>query len=219
MPTPVVKIDNTTDPFATIVTVEFGDRLGELLDTMRALRNLGLNIKKAKLSSDAKDKVNKFFITDAATSEKVVKSAKIEEIRLTILNCLLEYHPESAEELAWGPKVKKQNDFDATHPLGPKSRSVVNTYLDVSENEAGTFSVIHLRTLDRPGLLVDVVRVLKDINVNVVSAEVDTEGKDAIDTFYVTYHGEPLSSPMVQLVSNCLQYYLSMAQVEREESY
>lgn len=32
--TPVVKIDNRTDPFATIVSVEFGDRLGELLDTV-----------------------------------------------------------------------------------------------------------------------------------------------------------------------------------------
>jgi hypothetical protein len=33
---PVVKIDNRSDPFATIVSVEFGDRLGELLDTVRA---------------------------------------------------------------------------------------------------------------------------------------------------------------------------------------
>jgi hypothetical protein len=32
---PVVKIDNRSDAFATIVTVEFGDRLGELLDTVR----------------------------------------------------------------------------------------------------------------------------------------------------------------------------------------
>ncbi len=35
VPQPVVKIDNQHDPFATIVTVEFGDRLGELLDTVR----------------------------------------------------------------------------------------------------------------------------------------------------------------------------------------
>lgn len=35
---PVVKIDNRSDAFATIVSVEFGDRLGELLDTVRGLR-------------------------------------------------------------------------------------------------------------------------------------------------------------------------------------
>ena len=34
-PQPIVKIDNQHDPFATLVTVEFGDRLGELLDTVR----------------------------------------------------------------------------------------------------------------------------------------------------------------------------------------
>lgn len=32
----------------------------------------------------------------------------------------------------------------------------------------------------------DIVRVLKDINLNVVSAEVDTIGKNAMDRFNVT---------------------------------
>lgn len=34
--------------------------------------------------------MHKFFVTDSAKSEKIVSSAKIEEIRLTILNNLLE---------------------------------------------------------------------------------------------------------------------------------
>ena len=52
-----------------------------------------------------------------------------------------------------------------------------------------------------------------------VMLQVDTEGPMAIDQFYVTYHGEPLASPMVQLLTNAMQYYLSLAEVEREESY
>lgn len=40
--------------------------------------------------------------------------------------------------------------------------------------------------------LADIVRVLKDINLNVVSAEVDTIGRNAVDRFNVTFHGEPL---------------------------
>lgn len=36
VPEPVVKIDNEADPFATVVTIQFGDRLGELLDTVGA---------------------------------------------------------------------------------------------------------------------------------------------------------------------------------------
>ncbi len=35
----------------------------------------------------------------------------------------------------------------------------------------------------------------------------------AKDEFYVTYHGEPLSTPMVTLVTNALQYYLSLNEV------
>ena len=36
-PEPVIKIDNQSDPFATIVSIEYGDLLGELLDTVRLL--------------------------------------------------------------------------------------------------------------------------------------------------------------------------------------
>lgn len=32
---PIVKIDNHSDAFATVVSVEFGNKLGELLDTVR----------------------------------------------------------------------------------------------------------------------------------------------------------------------------------------
>ena len=37
---PMVLIDNMSDPLATIITVGFGDLLGELLDTVSALWTL-----------------------------------------------------------------------------------------------------------------------------------------------------------------------------------
>jgi len=78
-----------------------------------------------------------------------------------------------------------------------------------------------VNTTDRPGLLTDIVHVLKDISLNVVSAEVDTIGRIAVDKFNVTYQGEPLPGTMAQLTINALQYYLSQAEVEKEweESY
>jgi len=33
-PKPVVKIDNQHDPFATVVSIQYGNRLGELQDTV-----------------------------------------------------------------------------------------------------------------------------------------------------------------------------------------
>lgn len=58
-----------------------------------ALKNLNLNIRKAALVSPGK--ASTFFITDADTSEKVLKSARLEEIRMTIINNMLYYHPVS----------------------------------------------------------------------------------------------------------------------------
>ena len=58
------------------------------------------------------------------------------------------------------------------------------------------FSLLHA-TLHPPALpahahTADIVRVLKDVNLNVVSAEVDTVGFNAVDRFNLTYTGEPL---------------------------
>lgn len=172
--------------------------------------------------------------------------------------------------------------------------------VQVLEHENGDHSEVFVETADRAGLLTTIVQTLKDLNVNVVAAEVsrcrvttvlrqsslafsgatptaeraievsvcfiltatafsstalkpqqpgsrhsglfiaatlrfglaqhvdtvycglpqvDTEGSRAIDKFYVTYHGEPLNPPMVQLVTNTLQYTLSLSDVEKEESY
>lgn len=33
-PKPIVKIDNQHDPFATVVSIQYGNKLGELLDTV-----------------------------------------------------------------------------------------------------------------------------------------------------------------------------------------
>lgn len=185
---------------------------------VNSLKNLGLNIRRAKLKSgDAgTGGEHKFFITDARTSEKVVKSAKIEEIRLTILNNMLEFHPESGEQLAWGSAVARsevRDTSDPTRPLGRRKRSIV-TQIETRDGEV--YTEILVNTLDRPGLLTDIVRVLKDISLNVVSAEVDTIGRNAVDTFNVTYHGEPLPGPMKQLAVNALQYYLAQGEIDRE---
>ena len=44
------------------------------------------------------------------------------------------------------------------------------------------------------------MRVLKDVNLNVVSAEVDTIGRNSMDRFNVTYHGEPLTGECALVV-------------------
>uniref|UniRef100_A0A7S0NB33 ACT domain-containing protein n=1 Tax=Pyramimonas obovata TaxID=1411642 RepID=A0A7S0NB33_9CHLO len=216
-PQPTVLIDNFSDPFATIVKVEFGDYLGELVDTMNALRALDLNITKAKLS-DATAKTNRFYVTDRQTSEKITASSRIEEIRSTIFGVMMEFHPEATQFLAMG-KAQKPAKVSRSGPLGPRDDPPIPTSVKIFADETGGRSRLDVVTTDRPGLLVDIVSVLKDISVNVISAEIDTIGIMAHDILFLTYKGSCLNPSMELLVVNALQYELSLAEISLEHSY
>ncbi|CAK9163215.1 unnamed protein product [Ilex paraguariensis] len=200
VPTPKVIIDQDSDPDATVVEITFGDRLGALLDTMNALKNLGLNVVKANVYLDSSGKHNKFAITKAATGRKVEDPELLEAIRLTIINNLLEYHPESSAQLAMGaafgvlPPTQKIDMDIATH---------INVYDDGPDQ-----SLLSVETADRPGLLVDLVKNITDIDITVKSGEFDTEGLLAKAKFHVSYKGKPISKPLQLVLANSLRYFL-----------
>ncbi|KAJ8617117.1 hypothetical protein MRB53_013303 [Persea americana] len=200
IPTPKVIIDQDSDPNATIVEVTFGDRLGALLDTMHALKNLGLNVVKANVFLDSSGKHNTFAITRADTGRKVDDPELLEAIRLTIINNMLEYHPESSAQLAMGVTFgveppKQQLDVDiATH---------IRVYDDGPDR-----SLLYVETADRPGLLVDLVKIITDISIAVESGEFDTEGLLAKAKFHVSYRGKAIIKPLQLVLSNSLRYFL-----------
>ena len=215
---PVVLIDNTSDPLATVVEVSFGEVLGQLLDTCEALKALGLNINRADISGDC-DNPNRFYLTDAKTSEKITKSEKIELIRITVIDNMLKYHPEAAEYLVEGQHIDVPGDKEPDeNPLGARAEPKVKTIVRV-ETAGSSRSKVTIETTDRPGLLMDIVRNLKDLSLNVVSAEIDTVGPKAYDVIYVTYQGGALNKSMDQLVINALTYYLTLREVATSESY
>ncbi|KAK4488911.1 hypothetical protein RD792_004701 [Penstemon davidsonii] len=189
-PKPKVIIDQDSDPDATIVEITFGDRLGALLDTMNALKNLGLKVVKANVYLDSSGKHNKFAITKASTGRKIDEPELLEAIRLTIINNMLEYHPESSAQLAMGaafgliPSEKVDMDI-ATH---------IRVYDDSPDQ-----SLLYVETADRPGLLVDLVKTITDINVAVKSGEFDTEGLLAKAKFHVSYNGKAIIKPLQQV--------------------
>lgn len=199
-PTPKVIIDQDSDPDATIVEITFGDRLGSLLDTMNALKNLGLNVVKASVFLDSSGKHNKFSITKASTGRKVDDPELLEAIRLTIINNLLQYHPESSTQLAMGATFGAE---PPTQTIDVDIATRVNVYDDGPDR-----SLLVVETADRPGLLVDLVKNITDINVTVQSGEFDTEGLLAKAKFHVNYRGKPISKPLQQVLANSLRYFL-----------
>ncbi|KAG2669622.1 hypothetical protein I3843_14G039800 [Carya illinoinensis] len=200
VPTPVVIIDQDTNPSATIVEITFGDRLGALLDTMNALKNLGLNVVKANVFLDSSGKHNKFAITKVDTGRKVEDPELLEAIRLTIINNLIQYHPESSAQLAMGVafgivQPEQQVDVDVA--------TRIRIYDDGPER-----SLLYVETADRPGLLVDLVKIVTEINIDVKSGEFDTEGLLAKAKFHVSYKDKALIKPLQLVLSNSLRYFL-----------
>lgn len=210
VPMPIVMIDQDSDPEATVVQIGFGDRLGALIDTIRALKDLGLNVVKGTVATEGPVKETKLHITISSSGRKVEDPDMLESIRLTIINNLLKYHPESSEQLAMGEAfgikapVKKPDLDIATHVYiqedGPKR------------------SLLCMETADRSGLLLEIMKIMADINLDVESAEIDTVGLVAKNKFHVSYHGAALNRDMSQVLINCLRYYLRRPQTE-EDSY
>ncbi|XP_058768594.1 ACT domain-containing protein ACR12 [Vicia villosa] len=200
VPMPIVLIDQDSDSEATIVQLSFGDRLGALLDTMKALKDLGLDVSKGTVSTEGPVKQTKIFITQSDTGRKVENPDMLERIRLTIINNLLQYHPESSEQLALGEV------FGLKDPE-KKLDIEIATHIQVKE-DGPKRSLLCIETADRPGLLVEIIKVIADVNIDVESAEIDTEGLVAKDKFHVSYGGAALNRSMSQVLVNCLRYYL-----------
>ncbi|KAL2548981.1 ACT domain-containing protein ACR12 [Forsythia ovata] len=210
VPVPIVLIDQDSDPDATIVQVSFGDRLGALIDTMRALKDLGLDVLKGTVTTENSVTQTKFFITGLSNGRKVEDPDLLERIRLTIINNLLKYHPESSERLAMGEAFgikapEKKLDVD------------IATHIHVKD-DGPKRSLLYIETADRPGLLLEIIKIMADVNINVESAEIDTEGLVAKDKFHVSYRGAALNSSLSQVLINCLRYYLRRPEAD-DDSY
>ncbi|KAF3434479.1 hypothetical protein FNV43_RR25582 [Rhamnella rubrinervis] len=200
VPMPIVLIDQDSDSDATTVQLSFGDRLGALIDTMRALKDLGLDVAKGTVTTEGSVKQTKFFITRLDTGRKVEDPDMLERIRLTIINNLLKYHPESSQQLAMG---------EAFGIKAPEKKLDVDIATHVHVKEDGPKrSLLYIETADRPGLLVEIIKIIADINIDVESAEIDTEGLVAKDKFHVSYRGAALNSSLSQVLVNCLRYYI-----------
>ncbi|KAL5568603.1 hypothetical protein UlMin_025178 [Ulmus minor] len=200
VPMPIVMIDQDSDSDASIVQLSFGNRLGALIDTIKALENLGLHVAKGSVATEGPVKQTKFFITRLDNGRKVEDPDMLEKIRLTIINNLLKYHPESSQLLAMGEAFgikapEKKLDVD------------VATHINVKE-DGPKRSLLYIETADRPGLLVEIIKIIAEVNIDVESAEIDTEGLVAKDTFHVSYGGAALTSSLSQVLVNCLRYYL-----------
>ena len=87
-----VEIDNTTSDRATIVEVFADDRPGLLYSIARALFDLELSIRSAKISTSLDQAADAFYVTDKGGS-KIEDAARLESIRKRLLEAIPSSQP------------------------------------------------------------------------------------------------------------------------------
>ncbi|XP_042391462.1 ACT domain-containing protein DS12, chloroplastic-like isoform X2 [Zingiber officinale] len=186
IPTPKVIIDQDSNPDATIVEVAFGDRLGALLDTMNSLRNLGLHVVKADEYLESTGKHHRFMVTNRSLAVNWPWEQPLEWRHLS---------------RRFSSSFVFQIDVD------------VATHIDIYDDGPDR-SLLVVETADRPGLLVDLVQSINDINITVQSGEFGTEGLLAKAKFHVSYRNRAIINSLQQVLSNSLSYSLRRPSTE-----
>ncbi|THF94817.1 hypothetical protein TEA_009534 [Camellia sinensis var. sinensis] len=82
----------------------------------------------------------------------------------------------------------------------------VATHINIY-NDGPDRSLLCVETADRPGLLVDLVKITTDINVAVESGEFDTEGLLAKAKLHVSYRGKAVTKPLQQVNQDMTEHY------------
>jgi UTP:GlnB (protein PII) uridylyltransferase len=70
-----VTIDNESYDDRTVVTVDSANRPGTLVEVVQCLTELGLNVKRARISSDGGWFVDEFHVTEANDSSAAMHQA------------------------------------------------------------------------------------------------------------------------------------------------
>ena len=72
--------------------------------------------------------VHTFLVTDSTSADKITKSARLEEMRFTILTNLLKYHPEAGSKMGgvWGERARRPlTRLPTERPLGARKLCVL----------------------------------------------------------------------------------------------
>ncbi|KAJ1428490.1 hypothetical protein SESBI_09003 [Sesbania bispinosa] len=170
IPTPVVVIDQDSDPESTVVEITLVIGLGLLLDTMNALTNLGLNVVKANVYLDSSGQAQQVFHHKADTGRKVEDPELLEAIRI---KC----------------SVSSRSSFWTCASKG----AVCSMW----------------RTADRPGLLVDLVKIILTLTLMLNLENLTQRDSWLRQKFHVSYKGnKAMIKPLQQVLSNSLRYFL-----------
>jgi [protein-PII] uridylyltransferase len=156
------------------------------------LDELGLNIADARIIPLTQDDSLAIFVVLEQSGNQILESTRMEQIKRRLENAL------------------EKGDEDAPTVTRRAPRQVrmftTQTHVSFATDENNQRTVMELTAGDRPGLLCEVGKVLRDKRIVIQTAKVVTAGERAEDVFYITddTNDEPLSPERCEELKSAL---------------
>jgi len=72
------------------------------------------------------------------------------------------------------------------YALAPRLSTTITPRVEFDNESSDTFTIIDISARDRVGFLYQVTKALYDLNLDIASAKIVTEGSRVMDSFYVS---------------------------------
>jgi len=169
---PIVRIRPHTARGGTEIFIYTRDCQSLFATTTATLDQLGLTIMDARIqTTDGGMTLDSYQVLDPG-GRPVEDPARLTEIRTALESALIE------EELGH-PEVARRMPRQYKH-------FPIQTRISFTADEANQRTVMHLTTLDRPGLLAAVGSVFEACDVRLRNAKIATIGAEVEDVFFIT---------------------------------
>ena len=173
---PAFGLDYYIDQFRarTEMVVYTADHPGLFMRIAGALALAGATIVDARIFTTADGMaVDSFGIQNIEERTAVEDEAKLERIRQQVIKAL------AGEAWADRQLAKRRSLPERTEVFAVEPRVLINNHA------SRTHTVLEVNGRDRPGLLYDVTKALKDLGLVISSAHIATYGERVVDVFYV----------------------------------
>ena len=167
-------VDNEKMNLTEILVTTY-DKVGIFYSIVGLLSSKELNINSAQtFTSKDGTAIISFYATDL-NMNKLPHGFRLERIREE-LNLILQ-GKKKIEDL-YQPNLKMQN-------IHPERLKIASTRVDINNTDSTTHTIIEVRTIDRPGVLYTISRIISEFQLNLDLALISTEAYRVVDVFYV----------------------------------
>ena len=172
-------------------TIVGSDRPALFASLAGALSSFGMDILKAEAFSNAEGVILDTFLFADPRRTLELNPTENDRLRQTL------------EDVALGHLDGEQLLRGRTAPNRMKKRTV-QPRVHLDPHACDTATLIEIIAEDRPGLLYDLSAAISTAGCNIDVVLIDTEGRKAIDVFYVASNGGKLSSNKANVLSETL---------------